>query len=137
MDSPNHRLIELPEIGDARGMLTFAQENEHFPFSVRRIFVLYNLNDGAYRGGHAHRQQHQALLMTAGACTVHVNDGRSRAAVRLCRPSQLLYVPPMRWLELEDFADRAVCLALASARYDELDYIRDFPEFLRLSSEHV
>jgi len=49
------------------------------------------------------------------------------------RPNVALYVPPMLWLELEDFSQNAVCVVLASDLYSEADYIRDREEFIRLS----
>jgi dTDP-4-dehydrorhamnose 3,5-epimerase-like enzyme len=128
-----HRLIELPEFSDARGALTFAQEGEHVPFSVKRFFALYGLRAGAQRGGHAHRLQHQFLVMLAGAATVTLDDGQSRRQVRLDRPNLGLHVPPMLWLELGDFSEDAVCMVLASDLYFESDYIRDRAEFVKLA----
>ena len=40
----------------------------------------------------------------------------------------------MTWLTLTDFSQGAVCLVLASEEYDEADYIRDYSEFLSLTS---
>jgi oxalate decarboxylase/phosphoglucose isomerase-like protein (cupin superfamily) len=128
---PQYRLIELPERRDARGALTFAQDGEHIPFPVKRFFALYDLAPGATRGGHAHRAQHQLLMMLAGGATITVDDGRERAAVRLDRPSQALHVPPLLWLDLDDFTPGGVCMVLTSDLYSEADYIRDHDAFLR------
>jgi hypothetical protein len=35
----------------------------------------------------------------------------------------------MVWRELDNFSSGSVCLVLASQRYDETDYIRDYDEF--------
>ena len=85
------------------------------------------------RGGHAHRAQHQLLMLTAGACTVSIDNGESVSSVRLDRPNHLLYAPPMLWLDLANFSSGAVCQVLASGIYDEADYIRDQAEFCRLA----
>jgi len=130
---PRHRLIELKEIADARGNLVFAQEGDHIPFPVRRIFTLYGIPEGMARGGHAHRAQHQLLMLMAGACTVAIDDGKNISRVHLDRPNLLLHVPPMLWLDLTDFSFGAVCEVLASGLYDEADYIRDQAEFRRLT----
>ena len=130
---PHHRLIELKEIADARGKLAFAQDGDHIPFPVRRIFMLYGIPEGTARGGHAHRAQHQLLMMMAGACTVSIDDGANVSSVRLDRPNHLLHAPPMLWLDLKDFSSGAVCEVLASGLYDEADYIRDPAEFRRLA----
>lgn len=129
---PQHRLIDLPERVDPRGSLFFAQDDS-IPFAVKRLFALYDLTPGISRGGHAHRAQHQLLMMPAGGVTVVVDDGRKRTAVRLDRPNRLLHVPPLLWLDLEDFTPGAVCMVLASDVYLEADYIRDRDEFLRIA----
>jgi dTDP-4-dehydrorhamnose 3,5-epimerase-like enzyme len=133
--TPRHRLIRLPVIGDVCAKLTFAQENTHIPFVPRRLFTIYAVAPGAERGFHAHREQHQFLMMMNGACTVIIDDGRNRNTVRLDSPSEALYVPSMLWLELGQFAESAVCSVLVSGPYDESDYIRDRTEFLSLSSQ--
>jgi dTDP-4-dehydrorhamnose 3,5-epimerase-like enzyme len=131
---PKHRLIELPTRIDPRGALSFAQQADHIPFDVKRLFVIYEVPDGASRGGHAHREQHQFLLVLSGRTTVTIDDGRERRSALLDRPSLALYVPPMLWLELEEFSAGAICMVLASDIYQESDYIRDRAEFLRLTS---
>jgi len=132
--TPRHSLIELPQRVDARGALSFAQQGDHIPFAVKRFFALYGIGEGVSRGGHAHREQHQFLVMLAGRATIAVDDGAARIQVVLDRPSLALHAPPMLWLELEDFSTDAVCMVLASDVYAEPDYIRDRAEFLRLAN---
>jgi len=133
MTSQPHRLIELPERKDGRGALSFAQEPDQIPFPVKRFFALYKLAPGTHRGGHAHRQQHQFLVMLAGAATITVDDGKTRTPLRLDRPNLALHAPPMLWLDLDDFTPDAVCMVLTSDVYSESDYIRDRTEFLKLT----
>jgi len=128
-----HALVALPERNDARGNLLFGQAPDHIPFAIGRFFALYDPAPGASRGGHAHRAQHQFLVMLAGAVTVTVDDGQNRTAIRLDRPTLALHVPPMLWLDLDDFTPGAVCMVLASDVYAESDYIRDRTEFLKLA----
>ncbi|HEU0162944.1 MAG TPA: FdtA/QdtA family cupin domain-containing protein [Rhizomicrobium sp.] len=130
----SHRIIPLPVIADARGKLSFAQAGDQIPFVPRRVFYLYDLASDAPRGGHAHRAQHQFLLMLAGRCRVTVDDGRSQQAVLLDNPAQGLYVPPMLWLDLDGFSPNAVCLVLTSDLYDESDYVRDMTQFRQLTA---
>ena len=130
---PAHSLIELPKRADARGALIFGQDGDQVPFPVKRFFALYDVAAGASRGGHAHRQQHQYLIMLAGAATVTVDDGRTRTPLRLERPNLALYAPPMLWLDLDEFTSGAVCLVLTSDLYSEADYIRDRDTFLQLT----
>jgi hypothetical protein len=131
---PKHALLDLPKHSDVRGNLVFAQGSDHIPFPVKRFFLLYDIPGGAKRGGHAHRTQHQLLVMTAGGATITVDDGRTRTPVRLDNPTRALHVPPMLWLELEEFTASAACLVLTSDLYSEGDYIRERDEFLRLTA---
>jgi len=126
-------LIELPERTDPRGALTFAQQGDHIPFAVKRFFALYGVAPGASRGGHAHRAQHQLLVLLAGAATVTVDDGKTRTPIRLDRPNLALHAPPMLWLDLDGFSPGAICMVLTSDVYAESDYIRDRAEFLKLA----
>ena len=128
-----HRLLDLPERNDERGALLFGQVPDHIPFPVRRFFVLHALPPGTSRGGHAHHEQHQFLVMLAGAVTVTVDDGKARTPVRLDRPNLGLHVPPMLWLDLGDFTPGAICMVLASDVYAESDYVRDRGTFLELT----
>jgi hypothetical protein len=123
--------VELPEIVDPRGGLMFAEDDRHIPFAIKRIFAIYDVPAAGRRGGHAHRQQHQFIIMLNGASSVTVDEGHGTEMVRLERPTEGLYVPPMVWLELGDFTPGTVCLVLTSAHFDEADYIRDPTEFHR------
>ena len=134
---PMHRLIELPRRADARGTLIFGQDPDQIPFAVKRFFSLHDIAPGASRGGHAHRQQHQYLIMMAGAVSVTVDDGHVRTPVRLDRPNLALYAPPMLWLDLDDFSPGAVCMVLTSDVYAESDYIRERATFLDLTKANT
>ena len=134
MTIPVPALVDMPVISDERGALGIAQEqSDTVPFPIRRMFYLFDLAPGVTRGHHAHRAQHQLLIMMAGSCIVTVDDGRSRSDWTLAGPRQALHAPPMLWLELNDFSADAVCAVLTSAVYDPADYIRDYDEFRRLS----
>lgn len=43
------REISLPQIRDARGDLTFVEGMEHIPFSIARVYYLYNVPAEAER----------------------------------------------------------------------------------------
>lgn len=108
----------------------FAEERQHIPFAVKRMFAIYDVPKGATRGAHAHRRQEQFIVMFAGGCTIVVDNGVHKKEVSLDGPAEGLYVPAGLWLELKNFSDGAVCVVLASGPYDEADYIRTYQEFL-------
>ncbi len=129
----NHKLIDLPLRSDKRGSLAFAQEGDHIPFPVKRIFYIYGIPEGGSRAGHAHRRSHQYLIMLSGSCQVKIDDGIERVALLMNSPQVALYTPPLIWLDIDSFTAGSVCLVLASDVYDEGDYVREYAEFKRLT----
>ncbi len=124
------RILQLPKIHDPRGNLTFVEEGEHIPFGIQRVYYLYDVPGGASRGGHAHKALHQLIVAMSGSFDVVLNDGGDERRFHLNRSYFGLYVCPMIWRELDNFSSGAVCMVLASNRYTEDDYFRDYDEFL-------
>ena len=125
------RTIELPRISDPRGNLTFVEGGHHIPFEIRRAYYLYDVPGGATRGGHAHKELHQLIIAISGSFDVLLDDGETSTRFHLNRSYNGLYVCPMIWRELDNFSSGSVCLVLASNRYSEADYYRDYAEYLR------
>ena len=125
------RLVQLPKISDPRGNLTFIEGNRHVPFDIARVYYLYDVPGGESRGGHAHKELEQLIIAMSGSFDVVVDDGSAKKTFSLNRSYVGLYIPNMIWRELVNFSSGAVCTVLASIRYDEADYYRDYAEFLR------
>lgn len=125
------RTIALPRIHDPRGNLTFIEGNQHIPFEIQRVYYLYDVPGGETRGGHAHKDLQQLIIAASGSFDVVIDDGHERRRHTLNRPNTGLYVPRLVWRELENFSSGSVCLVMASLRYDEADYYRDYQEFQR------
>jgi len=125
------KLVDLPKIPDARGNLTFVEADRHVPFSIKRIYYLYDVPGGAARGGHAHRELQQLMISMSGSFDVTLDDGRRRRRIHLNRSYLGLYICPMIWREIDNFSSGAVCMVVASHFYDENDYFRDYNMFLK------
>lgn len=130
MPISNCKIVDLPRIQDPRGNLTFLEGSVHVPFDIQRVYYLYDVPGGAERGGHGHKALHQLIVAIAGSFDVHLDDGKEKKVFQLNRSYQGLYVCPMMWRELKNFSSGAVCLVMASEKYDEEDYYRDYSEFL-------
>ena len=126
----DRRLIEFPRIVDPDGSLTFIEEARHVPFSIRRVFYVYDVRTGGGRGAHAHRTLEQVIVCLTGLLTVRLDDGYHKASHELSRPEIGLYVPPMTWMSVGNFTPGTVYMVLASDFYNESDYYRDYREFL-------
>lgn len=122
-------IIDFPVIRDPRGNLTFVEGGNHVGFDLKRVFYLYDVPGGETRAGHALKTTEQVLIAMSGSFDVVVNDGSEQATFTLNRSYFGLYLPPLIWREIENFSSGAVCLVLASRRYDEGDYHREYGEF--------
>lgn len=124
-------IIELDKHhSDRKGNISVVENNETIPFEVKRTYYLYDVPGGESRGGHAHKELSQLIVAASGSFSVTLDDGNVRRTFLLNRPYQGLYVVPGIWRTLDDFSSGAVCLVLASHKYDEADYIREYNEFL-------
>lgn len=124
------RIIDLPRIAEPRGNLTFIEGGRHIPFDIKRVYYLYDVPGGAERGGHAHRALSQLIIAMSGSFDVILDEGDEKKRFHLNRSYQGLYVCPMIWRELDNFSSGSVCVVLASNKYEESDYYRDYNEYL-------
>ncbi|MCK9353815.1 MAG: FdtA/QdtA family cupin domain-containing protein [Gallionella sp.] len=125
------RIIELPKISDPRGNLSFIESGRQIPFDIQRVYYLYDVPGGSDRGSHAHKKLHQFIVAMSGSFDVVLDDGSEKKRFHLNRSYYGLYVCPMMWRYLDNFSSGGVCMVLASAHYDEADYIRDYDLFMK------
>lgn len=119
---------------DPRGNLTFIEGGSHVPFDIQRVYYLYDVPGGAERGGHAHKDLHQLIIAMSGSFDVVLDDGIEKKRFHLNRSYHGLYVCPMMWRELNNFSSGSVCMVLASNKFDEDDYYRNYTAFLNAIS---
>jgi len=127
------RIIELPKIADARGNLTFVENDRHVPFEIKRVFYVYDIPSGQSRGAHAHHRLSQFVISLSGSLDVEMDDGKRQRVVHLNRPWLGLLIPPMIWAAEGNFDPGSVYVVLVDALYDATDYIRDRDAFLQLA----
>jgi hypothetical protein len=123
-------VLPLNKIHNRAGNITIIEGQENVPFDIKRIYYLYDIPGGEARGGHAHKALYQIIVAASGAFDVLLDDGVNKKVVTLNRPYYGLFIVPGIWRELYEFSSGAICLVLASEKYDALDYMRDYPEFL-------
>lgn len=124
-------IIELPKIHNRAGNITPIEGKRNIPFDVKRVFYVYDIPGGEDRGAHAHKKCHQFLIAASGSFDVFMDDGINKKTVNLNRPYYGLHIPPGIWAAEQSFSSGAICLVLASHKYDEKDYIRDYTKFLK------
>ena len=126
------KIIQLPKNGDRRGNLSVIEEDRHVPFKVERVFWIYDVPGGEFRGGHAYKTTEEFIVALSGSFDVVIHDGKDTKTFSLNRSYYGLYVPRMMWREMVNFSTNSVALVLSSTRYDADDYIRDFELFKKM-----
>jgi hypothetical protein len=125
------QFVDIPVISDPRGKLSFIEGGKHIDFNINRVYYLFDVPADAERGGHAHKRLKQLLIPLSGSFDVRVDDGSQVECFTLNRPYRGLLLENLVWRELNNFTSGAVCLVLASERYDETDYFRRYEDFIR------
>ena len=123
------RFLDFRTIHD----LTPIEASLDVPFDIRRVFFLYDVPGGAARGGHAHRSLEEVIIAVSGSFDVVTEDGTARERYSLNRAYYGLYLPPMVWMNLENFSSNSVALVLASQPFEEADYFRSRSDFLKVA----
>ena len=130
MDKPN--IVNLPKFLDARGNLSFVEQENHIPFVIKRTYWLYDVPGGESRGGHAYKENQEFIVALSGSFDVILDDGEEKKKFTLNRSYYGLYVPKGLWREMDNFSTNSLAMILSSTDYDESDYIRNYDEFFKL-----
>lgn len=126
----NCNLVEFSKNHMDKGNITAINNSIEIPFVINRVYYLYDVPGGVSRGGHAHRKLNQLIVAASGSFDLIVDDGKMKRTFHLARPNIGVLLPNGLWRELSNFSSGSICLVLASDVYRELDYIRDYDEFL-------
>ena len=126
------KIIELPRFLDARGNLSFIEQNKHIPFEIKRTYWIYDVPGGESRGGHAFKQNEEFIVALSGAFDVIVDDGKQKKTFTLNRSYYGLYVPAGLWRTIENFSTNSLALELGSRHYEQDDYIHNYNQYLTM-----
>lgn len=125
------RLINFPKIEDYRGNLSFIEEDSHVPFEIKRVYWIYDVPGGEFRGSHAFRDTEEIIIAMSGSFDIVLTDGTYEHRFTLNRSYYGIYLPKMIWRKLENFSTNSLALVVSSSDYKPTDYIRDYNEFLK------
>ena len=116
---------------DKWGKLVALEGNGEIPFNIRRIYYIYGVEQGVRRGYHSHKKLQQILICVHGSVKILLKTPKKEEIVTLDKANEGLYIGPNVWREMYDFSEDAVLLVLASAHYNENDYIRDYDDYVK------
>ncbi|MGY0616927.1 sugar 3,4-ketoisomerase [Vibrio sp. FJH11] len=126
------KFIQFQSHGDERGSLVALEDNKNIPFSIKRVYYLFNTKENVRRGFHAHKELKQLAIVLKGSCRFLLDDGKEKINILLDSPEQGLYIESFVWREMYDFSEDCVLMVLADSLYDESDYIRDYEAFKKM-----
>jgi len=133
----HYKVYDLVDTGDDRGGLIPFEKGMNVPFEVARAFYIFNTRPGTARGSHANRNSQFLFVVISGSCNVKINNGIEQSIITLNRPNQALWLDKMVWKEMYDFSYNAILLVLSNEKYDEKEYIRDYPEYQLIFSSDI
>lgn len=134
MNIQDVKFVELPKFCDPRGNLSFAEQNNHIPFEIKRTYWIYDVPGGENRGGHAYKMTDEFIIAISGSFDVTLDDGKEKRTFTLNRSYYGLYIPKGLWRTMENFSTNSLALEFASTHYDRSDYIEDYNEYINMKN---
>ena len=122
---------------DKWGKLVALEGNGDIPFTIKRVYYIYGVEEGVRRGFHSHRKLQQILICVHGSVKILLKTPDKEEVVTLNKANEGLYIGPNTWREMYDFSDDAVLLVLASEHYKESDYIREYSDYEKYYNRYV
>lgn len=132
MEEP--KLFCIEKLGEPNlGFISVLEENSNLPFDIKRVYWTYFTPNHIERGHHAHKALHQIIVAVSGIIDFTLENPQGNIyEFTLDEPSTCLYIPPGYWRKIR-FSHSAVLLCLASEKYNEDDYIRDYEVFKKFN----
>jgi len=124
-------ILELDKHSHEKGNISIVENGKQVPFNINRVYYLYDVPGGKDRGAHGHKELMQLIIAASGSFDIILNDGNNNRKITLNRPYVGLLVVPGIWREIINFSSGSICMVVASHKYDEADYIRNYEDFLK------
>jgi UDP-2-acetamido-3-amino-2,3-dideoxy-glucuronate N-acetyltransferase len=128
------KFIHFDVLGDDRGSLIALEQNKNIPFPIKRVYYIFDTKPLVRRGSHAHKELEQVLIAVKGSCKIHLDNNPETAEVILDDQSIGLLMESLIWHEMYDFSEDCVLLVIASDYYNEKDYIRNYDQFIEITT---
>lgn len=131
----NDEVVKTENHQSQNGIL-YAFHPNSLPFLPSHMFFVVAQCD-ALRGGHAHRQTSQFLVVTSGAVEVTTEDARGNTTCTVLSVGEAIKLAPMTWATQKFREAGSTLVVLSDAPYDETDYIRNYEIYLAESHERA
>lgn len=127
-------MVKTCKKSDERGSLCFSEFCD-LPFTPKRIFWIFDVQDGKSRGCHAHSECEEVVFAVSGAFDMFVDNGKETETVHISNPSEGIYIGKNVWCELRNFMPGTVCVVVASTEFNIDGYIHDYEKFKQMCKE--
>ena len=126
----NVKILDFFSHGEeGKGRLTSYEKETGVPFEIQRVYTVTQVEEKGERGHHAHRKLEQIFIALQGEIVVDCEDNEgNHIKIELKPNGKALYCGPWVWHTLS-YRNHAILMVLASEKYLEADYIRDYFEF--------
>ena len=78
--------------GDNRGSLVSLEYDKNIPFSIKRVYYIFDTKKDVIRGYHAHVKLKQVAICLKGTCKFLLDDGLEKEIVLLDNPNEGLLI---------------------------------------------
>ena len=129
------KLIQLPKFLDERGNLSFFENENQIPFTIKRTYWIYDVPGGERRGGHAYRNLQEFIVALSGSFDLVLDDGKQKKTFSLNRSYIGLYVPRLIWRHIENFSTNSLAIMVSDQLYDAGEYIYDYKDFISIKNK--
>lgn len=126
-------VLDFGKMGsEETGFLSVGEYASSLPFEMKRIYWVYDTAEDLSRGNAANIHCQNILVVMHGSAEVYVEDQKNNSyQFTLSTKSEGLLIPAMHWRRIR-LDKNAVLLCIASEKYEESDYIRDFKAFRKV-----
>lgn len=125
--------IKFSTFSDDRGKLVPIELKDYIDWEVKRVYYVTDVTKP--RGGHAVKDEKKIYVCQKGKIKAKLHDGKEWHEFELEGPDDGILMSGMCYREFYDFTTDAVLMAISSVNYHAEDYIYDFDEFIKFTSQ--
>jgi len=123
-------ILPLSKIHNRAGNITIVEGKRIFPLMCDAFIIFMTFPAVKTGAATPIKSFISSLLPPAAHSMYYLTTGRTKKIVTLNRPDYGVMVVPGIWRELFEFSSGAICLVLASQKYDQDDYLRSYEQFV-------
>ena len=113
------------------GTLSFFESQVDFPFEIKRIYYIYEVEKDTIRGKHAHKNLKQIMWCPFGKIEIEIDTAKEKNTYVLDSPEKVIILSKGYWRTMKWIDQNSVLCVAASDFYKEEDYIRNYEEYLK------